>query len=84
LIWTCTIPRRRGPNGYAAPNGLHPGDVHEVLRHVAEQVSITSATLPAWDPSYDSEDHMRDVALDLLQPFGQSDLVAAVRDGRHG
>jgi arginase len=53
-------------NSYATPDGLLPSDVHAVLRHVAEQVPISSATLSAWDPGYDTEGRMRAVALDVL------------------
>jgi arginase len=51
-------------NSYAIPDGLLPNDVHAVLRQVAEQVPIGSATLSAWDPGYDTENRMRGVALD--------------------
>ena len=54
-------------NSYAAPDGLLPGDVHGILRHLAERVPIGSATLAAWDPGYDVEDRMRDIALDLVE-----------------
>jgi arginase len=53
-------------NSYAAPDGLLPSEVHAVLRHLAERMPISSATLSAWDPGYDTEGRMRGVALDLL------------------
>jgi arginase len=54
-------------NSYAVPEGLLPTDVHAILRQVAEHVPITSATLSAWDPTYDSEGRLCEVALDLLE-----------------
>jgi arginase len=54
-------------NSYAASDGLLADDVHAVLRQIAGRMPITSATLSAWDPSYDSDGNMREVALDLLQ-----------------
>jgi arginase len=53
-------------NSYAAPDGLLADEVHAVLRRVAGRMPITSATLSAWDPTYDSDGRMRGVALDLL------------------
>jgi arginase len=54
-------------NSYAAADGMLPDDVHAVLHLIAGQMPITSATLSAWDPSYDRDGRMRDVALDLLE-----------------
>jgi arginase len=53
-------------NSYAAPDGLLADEVHAVLRRVAGRMPITSATLSAWDPGYDGDGRMREVALDLL------------------
>ncbi|WP_433730748.1 arginase family protein [Actinoplanes sp. CA-051413] len=54
-------------NSYAAPDGLLPGDVHSILLHLAGRIPVGSATLAAWDPGYDVEDRMRDIALDLVE-----------------
>jgi arginase len=63
-------------NSYAAPDGLLADEVYAVLRRVAGRMPITSATLSAWDPTYDSDGRMRGVALDLLHVL--ADLVRPV------
>jgi arginase len=53
-------------NGYAVPGGLSAEEVHQVLRHVANRVRITSATLAAYDPACDLERRMESTALTVL------------------
>jgi arginase len=57
-------------NGYAAPGGLTAEQVRGVARTVARRLPLCSATLAAYDPSYDQRDRMRDTALDLLGELG--------------
>ena len=57
-------------NGYAAPGGLSAEQVHGVARTVAGRLPLCSATLAAYDPSFDQRDRMRDTALDLLGELG--------------
>jgi arginase len=53
-------------NGYAAPDGLTAEHVRAVVREVADQLPVSSATLASYDPAYDPAGRMRDTALDLL------------------
>ena len=57
-------------NGYAAPGGLSAEQVRGVARTVAGRLPLCSATLAAYDPSFDQRDRMRDTALDLLGELG--------------
>jgi arginase len=54
-------------NEYAVPGGLYMRDVERIVRETAGRVPIVSATLAAYDPSYDPEGRIREVALGLLQ-----------------
>jgi arginase len=53
-------------NGYAAPGGMSAEEVGEFIRQIADRTPISSATLAAYDPSYDLERRMERTALDLL------------------
>jgi arginase len=53
-------------NGYAAPDGMSAGEVRAVIRRIGTRLPIRSATLAAYDPSYDVAHRMERVALDLL------------------
>ena len=53
-------------NGYAAPDGMSAEEVHEFVRRLTERMTVSSATLAAYDPSYDPERRMERAALDLL------------------
>jgi arginase len=53
-------------NGYAAPDGMSAGEVRAVIRRVGARLPIRSATLAAYDPSYDVAHRMERTALDLL------------------
>jgi arginase len=53
-------------NGYAAPDGLSAEEVHRVVRQVADQIPLTSATLAAYDPAHDPRRRMESTALTLL------------------
>ena len=53
-------------NQYAAPDGLSAEEVHHVVREIAGRIPVASATLAAYDPAFDSEDRMKDTALDLV------------------
>ncbi len=59
-------------NSYAAPNGLFPNEVSAVLRQAVQRLPITSATLSAWDPSYDHDGRLRNIALELVQLIAES------------
>jgi arginase len=58
-------------NGYAAPDGLTAGEVQRIARQVAGRVRLGSATLAAYDPSYDPAGRMRETALDLLEVLAE-------------
>ena len=53
-------------NGYAAPDGMSAGEVRAVIRRIGARLPIRSATLAAYDPSFDVAHRMERVALDLL------------------
>lgn len=53
-------------NGYAAPGGMSAEEVREFIRQIAGRTPISSATLAAYDPSYDRERRMERTSLDLL------------------
>ena len=57
-------------NGYAAEDGLTAEDVKRVVRLTAERLPVVAATLASYDPSYDSQCRLRDVALELLVHLG--------------
>jgi arginase len=54
-------------NPYAAPGGLDPSTVRQVVRLVAERLPLAAATLAAYDPGCDTEDRMLTAALDLVE-----------------
>ena len=53
-------------NSYAPPHGLTAAEVHDVIRQLADHLSIASATLASYDPAHDPAGRMRETALDLL------------------
>ena len=53
-------------NGYAAPDGMSAGEVRAVIRRLGARLPIRSATLAAYDPSYDVAHRIERTALDLL------------------
>jgi arginase len=53
-------------NQYAAPGGLLPGTVRELVRVVAARFEIAAAALTAYDPTYDPEGRMSEAGLDLI------------------
>lgn len=53
-------------NGYAAPGGLMPDEVRDVVTAAVRRLPLASATIASWDPSFDVGHRMRDVGLDLL------------------
>lgn len=53
-------------NDYSAPDGLTAQQVQDVIREVASQLPVASASLASYDPAYDPAGRMRDTALDLL------------------
>lgn len=60
-------PERVAPaNSYAPPGGLLPADVQSVVRTIRARLPIVSATLAAYDPSYDRDDRMQQTALELI------------------
>ena len=54
-------------NSYAAPGGLGPATVLEVVRLVAGRLPLAAGTLAAYDPGCDVEDRMLRVGLDLVE-----------------
>jgi arginase len=66
-------------NTYAAPGGLEPATVLEVVRLVAGRVPLAAATLAAYDPSCDVQDRMLHAGLDLVELIGG--LIPSVATG---
>lgn len=58
-------------NGYAAPGGLLPEEVRDVIADAAARMPLASATVASWDPACDVGHRMRDTALDLLALLGR-------------
>ncbi|WP_431836107.1 arginase family protein [Cellulomonas sp. Y8] len=58
-------------NGYAAPGGLLPEEVRDVIAGAAARLPLASATVASWDPACDVDHRMRDTALDLLGLLGR-------------
>ena len=59
-------------NAFASPDGLSAGEVHELVRQVAERIPITAAAITAYDPSCDEDGRMLAIALDLLQTIAET------------
>ncbi|MBW0255871.1 arginase family protein [Cellulomonas sp. PS-H5] len=57
-------------NGYAAPGGLLPEEVRDVIAGAAARLPLASATVASWDPACDVGHRMRGTALDLLGLLG--------------
>lgn len=53
-------------NQYAVPGGLSAGMVRELVRVVADRFSIAAAALTAYDPAYDADGRMSNLAMDLM------------------
>jgi arginase len=62
-------------NSYAAPGGLSPATVQEVVRLVAGRLPLAAGTLAAYDPGCDVEDRMLRAGLDLVE------LIAGLAPG---
>lgn len=58
-------------NGYAAPGGLLPEEVRDVVAAAAARMPLASATVASWDPACDVGHRMRDTALDLVGLLGR-------------
>ena len=58
-------------NAYAAPGGLLPEEVREVVAGAVARMPLASATVASWDPACDVDHRMRDTALDLLGLLGR-------------
>jgi arginase len=59
-------PAEAQANQYAVPGGLSPSTVRDLVRVVAERFTIAAAALTAFDPAYDADGRMREVAMDLI------------------
>ncbi|WP_432542176.1 arginase family protein [Kineococcus sp. SYSU DK002] len=57
-------------NGYAVPGGLDGDEVRAVIRGATSRLPLVSATLASWDPAYDVDGRVLDVAMDVLQEVG--------------
>jgi arginase len=53
-------------NQYAVPGGLSPNPVRDLVRIVADRFEISAAALTAYDPSYDANGRMLNVAMELM------------------
>ena len=58
-------PSEAQANQYAAPGGLSPAAVRDLVRVVSERFEIAAAALTAYDPTYD--DRMLDVGWQLME-----------------
>jgi arginase len=63
-------PEHAPANTYAAPGGLDPTTVRDVVRLVAERVPLAAGTLAAYDPSCDLQDRMLHTGLELVELIG--------------
>ena len=54
-------------NSYAAPGGLMPEEVRDVVAAAVARLPLASATVASWDPTCDVEHRMRDTGLALLE-----------------
>jgi arginase len=60
-------PAEARANQYAAPDGLSPSTVRDLVRVVASRFQIVAAALTAYDPSYDADGRMLEAASQLMQ-----------------
>jgi arginase len=54
-------------NPWAAPGGLHPDQLLDVVRAVKAERELAALTLSAYDPTVDPEGRVRDVAIAVLE-----------------
>jgi arginase len=59
-------PAEARANQYAAPGGLSPSTVRDLVRVVASRFQIVAAALTAYDPSYDTDGRMLEAASQLM------------------
>ncbi|MFI5934133.1 arginase family protein [Actinoplanes sp. NPDC051494] len=62
-------------NGYAAPDGMSAAEALRVVGVLTDRIPLASATLASYDPAYDPDQRMAEVALELLTE------LAAARSG---
>ena len=53
-------------NQYAVPGGLSPSTVRDLVSVVADRFEISAAALTAYDPAYDADGRMLNVAMELM------------------
>src|SRR5688500_10297346 len=63
-------PAEAQANQYAAPGGLSPSTVRDLVGVVAGRFEIVAAALTAYDPAYDTEGRMLDAGLNLIAAIG--------------
>ena len=63
-------PTEAQANQYAAPGGLSPSTVRDLVRVVAERFDIAAVALTAYDPAYDESGRMLEVGLKLIGEIG--------------
>ncbi len=65
-------PAEAPANHLAPPDGLSVREVREAVRLIGQTVSISAASLTAYDPAVDPEDRTLQAGLDLLDVFAET------------
>ena len=65
-------PAEAQANQYAAPGGLSPSTVRDLVRVVASRFSIVAAGLTAYDPAYDADSRMLEAVSNLIQEIAET------------
>ena len=62
-------------NSWAPPGGLDPDVLDEVLAMIGELFTVSGAAIASFDPETDKEGNALDVALDVLERYGEFAVV---------